>query len=167
MKPIQFSCEETLGASPESIAGQMLDTDRWPDFQGYGVLPGIKSAEFEVRTLEVVGSRIRVTDTDGSRHLEEIVEWAPDRRVRLLMREFSPPLSHVATSFEETWLFELTDGGTRVVRSFTMHPRSNVARPALWLISLLLRRAIARNLRQMRAACVRSAGPRGDEPWTN
>jgi hypothetical protein len=31
-----------------------------------------------------------------------------------------------------------------------LHPRSAVTRPALWLISLLLRRAVARHLRQMR-----------------
>ena len=166
LKPINFSCEETLGLPPGRIAGQILDTARWPEFQGYGVLPGIKSAEFEVRTPEVVGSRIRVTNTDGSRHVEEIVEWEPDRRVRLLMGDFSPPLSRLATGFEETWEFGLTESGTRVVRTFTMHPRSNAARPLLWLISLLLRRAIARNLRQMRDTCDDSVTePQGHEPW--
>ena len=80
MKPITFSCEETLGIPPERIAEQILDISRWSGFQGYGVLPGIKAAEFEVRTPEIVGSRIRVIDTDGSSHLEEIVEWEPDRR---------------------------------------------------------------------------------------
>ena len=152
MKPITFSCEETLGIPPEQIAEQILDVSRWSGFQGYGVLPGIKTAEFEFRTPEVVGSRIRVIDTDGSSHLEEIMEWEPDRRVRLHMREFSPPLSRLATGFEETWEFICIGRDTRVVRSFELHARSRVTRPLLWLISILLKRAIARHLRQMRGS---------------
>ena len=158
MKPISFSCEETLAVPPERIAEQILDLDRWPGFEGYGPLPGIRAAEFEVRTPEVVGSRIRVTDTDGSSHVEEIVEWEPDRRLRLRMGEFSPPLSRLATWFDETWRFERTGEATRVVRSFELHPRSAATRPLLWLISALLRRAIARHLRQMRDAVHGHAG---------
>ena len=146
MKPITFSCEETLGILPE----QILDISRWSGFQGYAVLPGIKAAEFEIRTLEIVGSRIRVIDTDGSSHLEEIAEWQPDRRIRLQMHEFSPPLSRLATGFEETWEFSCIGRDTRVVRSFELHASSRVTRPLLWLISILLKRAIARHLRQMR-----------------
>lgn len=133
MKPIRFSCEETLSIPPEQIAEQILDPTRWPGFPGYGVLPGIKAAEFEVRTPEVVGTRIRVTDTDGSSHLEEIVEWEPDRRLRLRMGEFSPPLSYLATGFEETWEFRGIGRDTRVVRSFALHARSSITRPLLWL----------------------------------
>ena len=150
LKPITFRCEETLGIPSDQIAEQILDISRWSSFQGYGVLPGIKAAEFEIRTPEIVGSRIRVTDTDGSSHLEEIVEWEPDRRIRLLMHQFSPPLSRLATGFEETWEFSRIGRDTRVVRSFELHPSCSAARPLLWLISILLKRAIARHLRQMR-----------------
>ena len=52
----------------------------------------------------------------------------------------------------ETWQFEQAAGLTPVVRSFSLHPRSAATRPLLWLISLLLRRAIARHLRQMQQA---------------
>jgi hypothetical protein len=174
MKPIRFSCEETLDSTPEEIAEQILDLSRWPDFRGYGPLPGIKAAEFEARTPEVIGTRIRVTDRDGSSHIEEVVEWEPGRRLRLHMEEFSPPLSRLATGFDETWEFERTGEQTRVVRRFELHPKGTATRPLLWLISLLLKRAIARHLRQMRAE---AAGPghdgagqlapnRGAEPWT-
>ena len=40
------------------------------------------------------------------------------------MKDFSPPLSRLATGFVETWEFERLDDGTRVVRSFEMHPKS-------------------------------------------
>ena len=79
MKPITFSCTETLPLAPGDIAGQILDLDKWTAFTGYGVLPGIKAAVFAVRTPGVVGTRIRVTNTDGSSHVEEVVEWHLDR----------------------------------------------------------------------------------------
>ena len=150
MRPIRFSCTDTLALAPADIAGRILDLAHWTDFTGYAVLPGIRAAEFEVRTPGVVGSRIRVTNTDGSSHVEEIVEWQPDHTLRLRMTGFSAPLSRLATEFVESWAFERAGTATRVTRSFEMHPKSAVARPALWLISLLLRRAIARHLRQMR-----------------
>ena len=59
MKPITFSCAEILGISSDEIARQILDVARWPDFKGFGVLPGIKAAEFEIETPEIVGSRIK------------------------------------------------------------------------------------------------------------
>jgi hypothetical protein len=43
---------------PEDISRQILDITNWFDFKGYGPLPGIRAAGFEVRTPEIVGSRI-------------------------------------------------------------------------------------------------------------
>ncbi len=149
MNPVCFSCETTLPLRPNEIAEQVLDITNWPDFEGYGPLPGIKSAEFEVRTPEIVGSRIRVENTDGSSHVEEIVEWEPERSLRLNMAEFSAPLSRLATDIGETWEFERAGDTTNVVRSFQLHARSALTRPFLWLISKLLKRAIDRQLRQM------------------
>lgn len=92
MKSITFACKKTLPLAPEEIANQILDVEKWPEFQGYGPIPGIKTAEFEIRTANIVGSRIRVTNLDGSTHVEEIVEWQPDQRLQHQMQDFSPPL---------------------------------------------------------------------------
>lgn len=151
MTPILFSCEATLTLPPEEIAAQILDVANWTTFTGYAFLPGIRTAQFEVRTPEIVGSRIRVTSTDGSSHVEEIVEWSPGR-LRLEMKEFSPPLCRLATKFDEAWEFEPGGPSTRVVRNFALHPTSAFSRPALWLISRFLKRAVMRQLRQMRSA---------------
>jgi hypothetical protein len=152
MRPITFVREATLPLAAEAIAGQILDVDKWPTFAGYWPLPGVRSAAFEVRTPDVVGSRVRVWNTDESSHVEEIVEWEPSRRIRLVMTGFSPPLSRLANRFEETWTFEAADGGTKAVRAFELHPRSAFTRPLLWMISLLLRRAVERQLRELRPA---------------
>ncbi len=149
-RPIRFTCHATLALKPKEIASQILDLSKWSEFNGYGLLPGIMQAEFEKKTDEIVGTRIRVTNRDGSTHVEEIVEWEPTRRLRLHMSEFSPPVSRLATAFDETWKFERVGDRTKVVRSFEMHPKSILTKPLLWLVSFLLKRAIARHLEQMR-----------------
>ena len=150
MKPITFTCVEILGQAPEDIAKHILDVTKWPDFKGFGPIPGIRVADFEVRTPDIVGSRIRVTNTDGSKHIEEIVEWQPDRRLQLHMKDFSAPLSLLATAIEETCEFEPVGSETKVTSSFQMRAKSILAWPLLWLISFFLKGAIARHLRQMR-----------------
>jgi hypothetical protein len=150
MKPITFTCEDPLPLASEDIARQILDLTKWPDFHGYGPTPGIKIAEFDVQTPNIVGTRIRVMNLDGSSHIEEIVEWQPDRRIRLEMKAFSPPLSRLATGIEETWEFNHTDNGTHVARCFRLYPKSFLARLALRVISFFIERAIARHLREMR-----------------
>lgn len=152
MKPVTFTCHDTVPLPPEEIAAQILDVSKWPTFQGYGPLPGIKSAEFETRTPNVIGSRIRVTNSDGSSHTEEILEWQPDRRVVMRLGEFSKPLSSMASHFIETWDFERVGNGTRVARSFEMHARSMRTKLVLWVISFFLKGAIARHLRDMKGA---------------
>jgi hypothetical protein len=116
MAPITFTCEAALPSAPEDIARQILDLTKWPDFHGYGPIPGFKAAAFEVQTPGVVGTRIRVTNREGSSHVEEIVEWQPDQQVRLEMKEFSPPLSRLASGFEETWALQRTENGAHVTR---------------------------------------------------
>ena len=77
MKPIIFTCEETLPLAAEDIARQILDLTKWPDFHGYGPIPGIKGAEFDVLTPGIVGSRIRVTNQDGRATLKRLSNGSP------------------------------------------------------------------------------------------
>lgn len=148
MKPIKFSCKETLDLAPEEIARQILDVTNWLNFKGFGPLPGIRVSVFEVRAPNIVGSRIRVTNTDGSKHVEEIVEWQPDRRRQLSMKDFSTPFSRLATGVEETREFERVGDETKVTRSFQMHAKFVLTRPLLWMISFFLKKAVSRHLRE-------------------
>lgn len=152
MTPLSFACHETLPLAPEEIARQILDLSKWPEFHGCWPIPGIKTAEFEVHTPDIIGTRIRVTNRDGSTHIEEIRVWEPDRQLRLHMHEFSPPVSRLATGFDEAWEFEKLDNGTKVTRSFQLYPKSAMARLPLRLVAIFLKRAIGRHLREMKAA---------------
>jgi hypothetical protein len=150
MKPISFTCADTLPLTPAEVAGRILELSRWPDFTGYGPLPGVRCAVFETRTPGVVGTCIRVTNCDGSSHREEVVGWEADRVLRFAATDFSPPLSRLSHRFVETWKFEPVGSGTQVTRSFELHPKIPLTWPGLWLISYFLRRAVARHLQRMR-----------------
>jgi len=89
MKSSRFSCKACLAKSAKEITDRIFVVSNWSDVRGCGPLPGIESAEFEVRTPEVLGSRIRGHNTNGSSHVEEIVVWRPGNAVALQMYEFT------------------------------------------------------------------------------
>lgn len=149
MKPLQVVCRSTIRATPLQIAALILDLDRWPEFRGYGPIPGIERASFETRTLDVVGTRIHVTNCDGSSHIEEVTQWQTEHRLQLTMKEFSAPLSRLASSFIETWELEQHGDITHVTRTIEMNPKSISAWPILWFISTFLKQAISRHLTQI------------------
>jgi hypothetical protein len=149
MKPIAFQSSRYIPYNAEEIAAEIADLSRWPEFDGYGSLPGIASAAYEGHTGPMAGARIRVHNTDGSSHVETVEIWQPPQRIVMRLHEFTPPLSRIASHFVEEWRFEEAGNGTGVTRQLQLYPRSALARPVLWLISLLMRRAIGRHLDRM------------------
>lgn len=151
MNPIEFECTQTIPAPADVIFDRIADTATWSAFRGYGILPGIRSAAYEMRAPAMVGSRIRVRNTDGSEHVEEIYKWEAGSAIAMRLLEFGAPLSSLAAQYSEEWRFEPRPSGTSVSRRIRMYPKSAFTRPMLWLISLLLKQAIARNLDEMAA----------------
>ena len=149
MKPWVVVCTRTTRLRGEEIGEQILNVENWPDFQGYGPLPGIAEAHFETRTPEVVGTRIRVRNCDGSTHVEEIVEWKPAERITLEMKEFSRPVSLFASRFIERWQFERSEDVTAIRRSIELQHKSFFGWLVLGGISRFLRKAVERHLAQL------------------
>jgi len=149
MRPILFECREIIPRTATEICLDIADVARWSEFKGYGILPGIASAEYANRTQDMVKSRVRVRNTDGSGHIEEICAWNPGEKIVMKLYAFTPPLNHLATHFIEEWNFEAANNATLVTRKFTLFPKQSVTRPFLWLISLAFKRAIARHLTEM------------------
>jgi hypothetical protein len=148
MKPVEISVAGHVRKSAEEMCLEILDTERWPEFKGYSILPGIKSAHFEVKTSEVIGSRIKVRNADGSTHVEEIIEWDVANRIALRFQEFDSPLRRLATHFIETWEFRKSATGTDATRFMRMYPKGLFARLILIPISGLMRKAFEAQLRQ-------------------
>lgn len=149
MQPIKLAVVGYFDQSPQEICEQLLDMSRWPEFKGYGILPGIESAHLEPTTPTVIGSKIRVRNTDGSSHVEEIVEWDVARRITLRFQDFSPPLQHLATHFIEIWEFRRLEDKTEASRSMTLYPKGFLGWLLLLPISALMKRALEKNLAEM------------------
>jgi hypothetical protein len=149
MKPWVVVCTRTSRLTGEEIGAQILRLENWPDFQGYGPLPGIAEAQFEIRTPDVVGTRIRVRNRDGSTHIEEIVEWQPAERITLEMKEFSWQMKLFSDRFVERWEFERSNGETAIRRSIELQHRSVFGWLVLAAISGLLKNAVDRHLAQI------------------
>jgi transposase len=81
MRPILFECIEEIPIPATEICVEIATLSRWPEFKGYGFLPGIAAAEYEVQTSNMIATRIRVRNTDGSGHIEEICEWEPGKKI--------------------------------------------------------------------------------------
>lgn len=152
MPGIRLIVEATLPYPPRALTARMLDVEQWREFRGYGPIPGIRSAVFELRTPQVVGSRIRVVNRDGSRHVEQVETWDPDRRVVMRFGEFSAPLRWLARAMLDTWDFTPAGPGCRGRREMLMEARSFVAYPCVWVISWWLKAALRRHLHELGSA---------------
>ena len=148
MKPIEIKIVGLIRKPSPEICQEILDTERWSEFRGYSILPGIKSAQFEVKTPQIIGSRIKVQNNDGSSHIEEIIEWDVSNRIALRFQEFDSPLRNLATHFIETWEFRKSSEGTEASRIMTMYPRGILGWLMLIPISRLMKKAFEENLRQ-------------------
>ncbi|MGM0586859.1 MAG: hypothetical protein ACQETE_00450 [Bacteroidota bacterium] len=120
------------------------------NISGIWPLPGIVEATFVKRTQEIAGSIIQVSNTDGSTHQEQIITWDPPKRIDIRFQRFSPPLSYLADHFIERWVVQNGHAETPTLhRSFELVPKHSWTVPPLWLISLLLRRAIKQHTQEI------------------
>lgn len=149
MRPIEIETYAAIQKSSEEICSILIDTDRWTEFTGYSIIPGIKSAHFEIKTPAITGSRIKVENSDGSSHIEEIIEWEIDSKATFKFHEFNSPLKKFATHFIETWDFNKSSNGTDIKRMITIYPKSILGRIILFPISCMLKKAIEKNLKQL------------------
>jgi hypothetical protein len=148
VNPIIIKIHGHSQKASQDICLEILDTKRWSDFKGYLLLPGIEEAHFETKTQNIVGSRIKVQNKDGSGHIEEIIEWDIDHQVALRFQEFDPPLKYLATHFIETWTFSKSMIGTDISRSMTMVPKGLAGWIMLLPISILMKKAFEKNIIQ-------------------
>lgn len=148
MKPIEIKVTGFIRKSSQEICAEFLRTERWQEFQGYSILPGIKSASFETKTPGLVGSRIKVENTDGSSHIEEIVNWDTENRIAMRFQEFASPLQNLTSHFLEEWEFHRSADGTTVLRKMTMYPKGTFGWMMLLPISGLMKKAFQKNLTQ-------------------
>lgn len=149
---MRFTCRHRLSFSAAELCDQIFTPESWTSWRGYGPVPGIAEAVVippadapESR----LGTRFEVTNEDGSRHAEVVVEYEPARRLVMKMGEFNPPLSYLAKNIIETWQFDDDGDSVQVARSFDVQPKNAFSAVPLWFITRLLKAATARHLVEM------------------
>ncbi len=148
-KTIQITGTSTLPS--EEICELILDVSLWSSFKGCGPLPGIRSAFYDVRFPSIVHSKISVQNTDGSMHIEEIIEWDPQRRIVFLLKDFTSVLKNFATHFVEVWEFERKAEITHIKRTIAMYPSGILGSLLLIPISALMKKALEKNIKEITA----------------
>lgn len=149
MNPIKIEVNALVSLTPKEICSIILDTSQWKKFEGYFILPGIEKAEFENRTESIVGSRIKVANKDGSTHIEEIIEWDVNQEIAFKFQEFDSPLKKFTSHFIEEWYFTISGSGTKVSRIMIMYPKNKYGSILLKPISILMKKALKKNLEQL------------------
>lgn len=138
MKPIQIKSILKTKLQPPEVCTYILDINQWPKFRVCGVLPGIKRAEFERKSKEIVGSRIKVISDNKTTYIEEITEWNASSGVSLMFMEFSPPIKYLTTHFIETIEFRIASRQAAATRTMIMYPRNKIGRLLLIPVSRLM-----------------------------
>jgi hypothetical protein len=150
-----FQTRTDVATRPGLAFAHIIDLDAWPTFRGFGPVPGIVEAKLVNGTTVGPGSRIRVTNTDGSVHHEVMQVFEHGRHVTIQM-ELTPPASYVMAGIEERVDVEAQGDGTRITRTFIVRPRWFFTAPIGWLIAHgFLHRAVVRHNEAVRAALVR------------
>ncbi|MDH3627777.1 MAG: SRPBCC family protein [Acidobacteriota bacterium] len=149
---MSFTVSAQSRLSPEELVEEILDVRNWPGFTGWGPLPGIDSATIIEQTSSRVGTRIAVTNSDGSTHEESVTGYVPDRELVMKIENFSTPLKNFARYFVETWQFDRREGVTRIERTFELHAKGLIGQLILVPVGFLLRRAVAAHTKIIAAA---------------
>jgi hypothetical protein len=153
---IRFTTVTEIAASADRAFACVAEPARWPSFVGFALVPGIARGE-PSELPQRAGTRIRLENVDGSRFEETVTAFEPGRRYAVRVH-LEPPGSWFMRGIDETFDFEPTAAGSRLVRTLAIEPRGAWAAPlALLFAHLLLKVAVRRHDMNIAAAAAREA----------
>ena len=129
-----------LAARPETVFDFMASEPGFLSFRGWGPIPGLARVEFEHGDYHVVGSRSRVTNTDGSTHREVVVECDRPLRFAVRIHDLSSPFRMLVHELDERWQVVPEGPASRLDRTFGFTLRSAL----YWPLSLVLAQGLFR-----------------------
>lgn len=141
----------TLPLPAAKLFGYITSEEGFASFRGWGPIPGIRAVDVD-GSLDAVGAALRVLNTDGSTHREEVREVTAPRRYAVRIHGLDSVFRHLVAYVDETWELEQRGEGTHVTRTFTFALRSVIALPvALPLGHAAFRLAMRRHHRDLAA----------------
>ncbi|MEX2153808.1 MAG: SRPBCC family protein [Gemmatimonadaceae bacterium] len=147
---IKFAAHEFLLVDATTAFDFTNDARNFVSFVGFGIVPGIREARYETPGAPRLGSRRRITKTDGTDHLEEITAFEKPTLHVSRISGLTAPLSWLVRSAEDAWRFSPASSGTRIDRVFAFELTSPLVAPiAFPLMHIFMRIAIRRDLRNV------------------
>ncbi len=140
-----FTIQTDYYQDPKYIFDSFLQVEKWNDFKGYGMIPGIKNAKFITKTDSIKGSLIQVQNTDGSSHKEEFLEFEENKYLKIKMYDFSRPLSIFAEYFIEEWVLRKESDHYKIERSMNLYGKGFLSKLLLSIIAKSLKNAIQKH----------------------
>lgn len=133
---VQSQASIEIKASPEQVFDFATAVSTLPKvFKGYGVIPGIRSAEIVGGGEMREGAIRRVTNSDSSAIDEEIIQLTrPTKQVYKLIGGFKPPFSYLVRYGGGDWTFTPSNDSTIVNWKFYFELTSALAYPLMALI---------------------------------
>lgn len=136
--------ECVFAASPAVTWDCVADIGAMEAFVGYGPIPGIASARW-VKGDGAVGSVREVTNTDGSRHREQVVVLERHRRLEDRIHAITSPFRFLVREARDTFEFRAEGDHTRLVRTFRFTLTSASWWPIAIVVLACFRRAVRRH----------------------
>lgn len=137
--PVVHRFEQTVPASRSAVFAALADPTTWPQW-----FPGVRAARYASPPPYGVGT-IREADVAGTRWVEEMIAWEPDRRWAYTVTSTTSPLARAQVES-----FELADdpSGTRVCWTLAFEPRL-LLRLTGWVAPLVMRHLFERAMRNL------------------
>lgn len=142
MEAVRFVTESVYRGSPNAVIDRIFDPREWQTFRGWAMIPAVREVTISEFREDRVGTIFSVENTDGSTHLEIVVNHTPEQLLDMRMEGFSRPLGWFADYFLESWRFERRGESTQMQRIFELHARNGPGKLLLYPIAFCLKRAI-------------------------
>ena len=136
--------EIVFASSPENVWQRFADINTMESFVGYGPIPGIAYAKW-IEGNGAQGSVREVTNTDGSRHREEVVAFEPHHRMEDRIFGMTSPFRFLVREAHDSFEFSPDGDRTRLVRTFRFTLTSPLWWPVAALALAVFRRAVRRH----------------------
>lgn len=133
--PVEVLVSQTIDAPVAGafyVATSITPTDL---IKKRGILPGIVSGDGHDLPWDTVGQRRRHHLTDNSSVNEELITFEQNTRFAYKVSDFSGPFALLVREAIGEWRFEKLDADrTRIDWIYRFFPKSDLAKPVLWLI---------------------------------
>ena len=143
---LEFKLTETFSMQADEFINEIFIAENWSKFKGYGILPGVKHVVITNENKSKIGTKFNVTNTDGSKHVETVVEYIPNKLLVLKFSDFTKPLSNYASHFIEIYKFDNVEDKTHLERTFQMYTLNISGKIILYLMKYFMKKAIRKHL---------------------